>query len=186
MGLGCWNFGGQWNKVNEEDAIRMCFNDWTTILTWCLRSIVYGYVFYKILLSIACIIEHTHASSSKYYKLNYRKWLILIVCARLFTLFLFYPLVFGFDSAVGLRTFMDPNCASCDHHPYFIQLIHALFFKIGKEIGHLSISFFLLALFSILFSSAIIIYGIRLMQHAKLKRHHQNTNRPSFSKAFGL
>ncbi len=148
----------------------LCFNDWTTILTWCLRNIVYGYVFYKILLSIACIIEHTHASSSKYYKLNYRKWLILIVCARLFTLFLFYPLVFGFDSAVGLRTFMDPDCASCDHHPYFIQLIHALFFKIGKEIGHLSVSFFLLALFSILFSSAIIIYGIRLMQHAKLSR----------------
>lgn len=23
MGLGCWNFGGQWNKVNEEDAIRI-------------------------------------------------------------------------------------------------------------------------------------------------------------------
>ena len=148
----------------------LCFNNWTTILTWCLRSIVYGYVFYKILLSIACIIEHTHTSSSKYNKLNYRKWLILIVCARLFTLFLFYPLVFGFDSAVGLRTFMDPDCASCNHHPYFIQLIHALFFKIGKEIGHLSVSFFLLALLSILFSSAIILYGIRLMQQANLSR----------------
>ena len=23
MGLGCWNFGGQWNKVSEEDAIRI-------------------------------------------------------------------------------------------------------------------------------------------------------------------
>ena len=23
MGLGCWNFGGQWNKVYEEDAIRI-------------------------------------------------------------------------------------------------------------------------------------------------------------------
>lgn len=23
MGLGCWNFGGQWNKVSEEEAIRI-------------------------------------------------------------------------------------------------------------------------------------------------------------------
>jgi len=23
MGLGCWNFGGQWNKVSEEDAIQI-------------------------------------------------------------------------------------------------------------------------------------------------------------------
>ena len=23
LGLGCWNFGGQWNKVSEEDAIRI-------------------------------------------------------------------------------------------------------------------------------------------------------------------
>lgn len=148
----------------------LCFNSGTAILTWCLRSIVYGFVFYKISLGIACIIENPHATSAKEYQLNYIKWVILIVCARLFALFLFYPLVFGFDAAVGLRTFMDPDCASCNHHPYFVQLIHALFFNIGKEIGHLSVGFFLLALLSILFSSAIILYGIKLMQHAKLSR----------------
>ena len=148
----------------------LCFSSGIAILTWGLRSIVYGFVFYKISLGIACIIKNTHATSTKGYQLNYRKWLLLIVCSRLFALFLFYPLVFGFDSAVGLRTFMDPDCASCNHHPYFVQLIHALFFKIGKEIGHLSVGFFLLGLLSILFSSAIILYGIRLMQHAKLSR----------------
>ena len=146
----------------------LCFNSWTTILTWCLRSIVYGFVFYKISLGIACIIESSHSTSTERYQLNYLKWLILIVCARLLALFLFYPLVFGFDAAVGLRTFMNPDCATCNHHPYFVQLIHALFFNIGKEIGHLSIGFFLLALLSILFSCAIILYGIRLMQQAKL------------------
>ena len=148
----------------------LCFSSGTAILTWCLRSIVYGFVFYKISLGIACIIENTHATSTKGYQLDYRKWLFLIVCSRLFALFLFYPLVFGFDAAVGLRTFMDPDCASCNHHPYFVQLIHALFFNIGKEIGHLSVGFFLLALLSIIFSSAIILYGIRLMQHANLSR----------------
>ena len=148
----------------------LCFNSWTAILTWCLRSIVYGFVFYKISLGITCIIESSHSTSTEGYQLNYRKWLILIVCARLLTLFLFYPLVFGFDAAVGLRTFMNPDCATCNHHPYFVQLIHALFFNIGKEIGHLSIGFFLLALLSILFSCAIILYGIRLMQQAKLFR----------------
>lgn len=146
----------------------LCFNGWTTIVTWCLRSFVYGFVFYKISLGIACIIENTFATSAKEYQLNYSKWLILIVCARLFALFLFYPLVFGFDSAVGLRTFMDPDCATTNHHPYFVQLIHALFFSIGKVIGHISVGFFVLGLLSILFSSAIILYGIRLMQYAKL------------------
>ena len=146
----------------------LCFNSWTTIVTWCLRSFVYGFVFYKISLGIACIIENTFATSAKEYQLNYSKWLILIVCARLFALFLFYPLVFGFDSAVGLRTFMDPDCATTNHHPYFVQLIHALFFCIGKVIGHISVGFFVLGLLSILFSSAIILYGIRLMQYAKL------------------
>ena len=146
----------------------LCFNSWTTIVTWCLRSFVYGFVFYKISLGIACIIENTYATSAKEYQLNYSKWLILIVCARLFALFLFYPLVFGFDSAVGLRTFMDHDCATTNHHPYFVQLIHALFFSIGKVIGHISVGFFVLGLLSILFSSAIILYGIRLMQYAKL------------------
>ena len=148
----------------------LCFNSWTAILTWCLRSIIYGFVFYKISLGIVCIVESSHSTSTEGYQLNYRKWLILIVCTRLFALCLFYPLVFGFDAAVGLRTFMDPDCASCNHHPYFIQLIHALFFNIGKEIGHISVGFFLLGLLSILFSSSIILYGIRLMQQAKLSR----------------
>lgn len=146
----------------------LCFDSKTAIPTWCLRSVVYGFVFYKISIGIACIIENSHANSTKEYQLNYCKWLFLIVCTRLFAVFLFYPLVFGFDSAVGLRTFMDPDCASCNHHPYFVQLIHALFFNIGKEIGHLSVGFFLLGLLSILFSSAIILYGIRLMQQAKV------------------
>ena len=148
----------------------LCFSSGIAILTWCLRSIVFGFVFYKISLGIACIIENIHTTSTKEYQLDYRKWLFLIIFARLFALFFFYPLVFGFDAAVGLRTFMDPDCASCNHHPYFVQLIHALFFNIGKEIGHLSVGFFLLALLSIIFSSAIILYGIRLMQHAKLSR----------------
>ena len=67
----------------------LCFNSWTAILTWCLRSIVYGFVFYKISLCIACTIESSHSTSTERYQLNYLKWLILIVCARLLALFLF-------------------------------------------------------------------------------------------------
>lgn len=149
----------------------LCFSSWTAILTWCLRSIVYGYVFYKIILGLTCIIENVHFSSTVDHQINYHKWFYLIVCARLFVLLLFYPLVFGFDAAVGLRTFMDPDCATCNHHPYFVQLIHALFFSLGKGIGHISVGFFILGILSILFSSAIILYGIRLMQQARLSRH---------------
>ena len=148
----------------------LCFSSLTAFLTWIVRSIVYGYVFYKILLGITCILENNQTTSASGYKFNYPKWLILIVCVRLFALLLFYPLVFGFDAAVGLRTFMDHDCATCNHHPYFVQLIHALFFSIGKGIGHLSVGFNLLALLSILFSCSFILYGIRLMQHAQLSR----------------
>ena len=146
----------------------LCFGNWIAVLIWLIRSFVYGYVFYQMLLSVLCIIENYQAPSVAPTLFNYRRWFILIVAARVLALALFYPCVFGFDAAVGLRTFLDPDCASCDHHPYFIQLIHGLFFTIGKSVGHLSVGMAFLSILSILFSSAIILYGLRLLQRARL------------------
>lgn len=148
----------------------LCFGSWTAVLTWLLRTLVYGYVFYRITVGIYCIIERNKTHAREDYRIDYRKWFLLIVGARLFAMLLFYPLVFGFDATVGLRTFMDPDCATCNHHPYFIQVIHALFFNLGKSIGHLSVGFALLALISIFSTSAILLYGLRLMQRARISR----------------
>lgn len=146
----------------------LCFGNWIAVLIWLIRSFVYGYVFFQMLLGVLCIIENYQAPSVAPTRFNYRRWFILIVATRVLALALFYPCVFGFDAAVGLRTFLDPDCATCDHHPYFIQLIHGLFFTIGKSIGHLSVGMALLSILSILFSSAVILYGLKLLQLARL------------------
>jgi hypothetical protein len=148
----------------------LCFGDWRAVSVWLLRSVVYGYVFYQILLGILCVLINFQASSDTSFHLNYRRWFILIVAVRLIALFFFYPCVFGFDAAVGLRTYMDPDCATCNHHPFFIQFIHALFFSIGKGFGHLSVGMALLSLLSILFSSTILIYGLHLLKLSRLSR----------------
>ena len=149
----------------------LCFGSGMAVLIWLFRSLVYSYVFYHILLGILCIAErYTAPSDDTPYRFQFRRWLLLIVAARLLALALFYPCVFGFDAAVGLRTFMDPDCATCDHHPYFVQLIHALFFSIGSALGHLSVGMALLSLLSIAFSSAIILYGLKLLERARLPR----------------
>jgi len=145
----------------------LCFGDWRSILIWIFRSLVYGFVLYKILLGLLNIIEGYHASSTRSH-INLTKWFGLIVTVRLITLCLFYPCVFGFDAAVGLRTYMDSNCATCDHHPYFIQLIHGFFFSLGKYLGHISLGFAILSLLSILFSSAIIVYGLNLLERTQI------------------
>jgi len=145
----------------------LCFGSLSSMLIWIVRSLIYSYVFYKILLGILRIIEDFYSSNDGYHY-NILKWFLLIVGVRLFTLILFYPCVFGFDAAVGLRTYLDSNCATCDHHPYFIQVIHGLFFSLGKDIGHISLGFALLSVLFILSSSGIILYGLKLFEKLKL------------------
>lgn len=157
-------------SFHQVHSWALCFGSNLSILIWIARSLVYAYVFYKCLLGILVIIEKQNVITSEKYHINFQKWFLIIVFIRLVTLFLFYPCVFGFDAAVGLRTFMDPDCATCDHHPYSVQLVHSLFFTLGKKIGHISIGFAILSLLSILFSSAIIIYGLKLLIKTQISR----------------
>jgi len=147
----------------------LCFGSNIAILIWLFRSLSYGFVFYKIILGICILIEQFQLKKNNY-KFNIWKWFLLIVFARIIALGLFYPCVFGFDAAVGLRTFLDPDCATCNHHPYFIQLIHGFFFRLGQSIGHISVGFAILSLLSIIFSSSIIIYGLKLFEQTGLSR----------------
>lgn len=147
----------------------LCFGSISSILIWIIRSSIYTYVFYKVLLGILNLIEGYH-STNNHYKFDIKKWFFAIVIIRLIVLALFYPCVFGFDAAVGMRTFLDPNCATCNHHPYFVQFIHAFFFNLGKGLGHKSIGFAILSLISVLLSSSIIVYGLKLLERANLSK----------------
>ena len=146
----------------------LCFGDWKALLIWALRSMIYGYVFYQILWGILSIIGNHQTLSSNTPVYNCIRWFFLIVAVRIIFLVLFYPCVFGFDAAVGLRTFLDPDCATCNHHPYFIQFLHCMFFSIGKSIGHLSVGMALLSFLSILFSTGIILYGLKLLERSQI------------------
>ncbi len=147
----------------------LCFGSSSSCLIWIIRSSIYTYVLYKILLGILNLVEGYHSSKSNY-QFDIKRWFVAFVFIRLIVLALFYPCVFGFDAAVGLRTFLDPDCATCNHHPYFVQFIHAFFFNLGKGLGHKSVGFAILSLISVLFSSSIIVYGLKLLERAELSK----------------
>lgn len=146
-----------------------CFGDKYEFLIWAIQSIIYGYAIYKIILIIFAFFEEKHLSIQQS-PISLPVWFAILFGIRILFLIAFYPCVFGFDAAVGLRTFLDPECATCSHHPFFIQLIHGLFFSIGVEIGHISIGFALLSLLLITCSCAIIIYGLKLLEFSKVKK----------------
>lgn len=146
-----------------------CFTSNTDCFIWAIQSIVYGYVIYKIALLIFAFCEKNHSSSLRV-TTSLKKWFAIILGIRILYFFAFYPCVFGFDAVVGLRTFLDPECATCSHHPFFIQLTHGLFYTIGEKIGHLSVGFGLLSLLLIFISSAILVYGINLFCLSNVKK----------------
>lgn len=146
-----------------------CFSDKYECLIWVVQSIIYGYAIYKIILIIFAFFEEKHISIQQS-TISLPRWFAIMFGVRILFLIAFYPCVFGFDAAVGLRTFLDPECATCSHHPFFIQLIHGLFYTLGEKIGHISVGFALLSLLLIACSCAIIIYGIKLLEFSNVKK----------------
>lgn len=110
---------------------------------------------------------------SKYIKIS--KWIGIIILVRLLALLLFYPCYFDFDAYMGIIMFLSPKdyCVACDHHPMFVQAIHSFFFLLGDSIGSRSFGMFLLTMIHMLFFTAIVAYGIRLLQVAGLSHFWQ-------------
>lgn len=109
-------------------------------------------------------LENTSSS------LNYRRLFLTTVVARLVCMGLFFPCIFDFDAALGLRTMIAPDEVISNHHPYAVQAIHAIFYKIGQWLGNPSFGFALLSLFSILISSLIVIYTTKVVANLLQKR----------------
>ena len=118
----------------------LCFGNWQSILIWGIQTLCYSYVFYKIVLGFLYIIQNQTFNESNY-RINTKKWFFFIVTVKLIYFAALYPCVFDIDAAIGLRTFIDPNSAICDHHPFLIQILHGSLFELGHYWGHSSWGF---------------------------------------------
>lgn len=158
--------GGSFFQVHNWS---LCFGNVISIVIWLLQTLCYGFVLYKIILGAYAWIQKYNVTRENT-SVDILKWIIAIVVVRLIFLAAFYPCVFGFDASVGLRTFVDPDCATCSHHPILIEWIHAIFYNLGKSIGHISVGFAILSFLFIIASTAIIVYGLKLLELSHISK----------------
>ncbi len=140
----------------------LCFGSRTSLLIWALQTLCYGYVFYTIILGCFCLPK-SFRTEPESYQINAWRWFGGLLAIRIVYLLLLYPCVFDIDAAIGLRTFLDPDSAVCNHHPILVQALHALFFSIGKAMGYRSVGMALLTLLLICISCGILTYGLTLV-----------------------
>lgn len=146
-----------------------CFENWQAILVWAIETLCYGYVFYVIALGSLSILQNL-STGSETNRINLRKWFLIILSVKLIYFIALFPCVFDIDASIGLRTFLDPDSATCDHHPFLIQLLHGTSYLFGQSLGSPSLGFALLSLVSICVSSGILIYGLSLFEQANIGR----------------
>lgn len=147
-----------------------CFGTRNSIFLLTLQFIIYSYILYPLILWILGKIETQPLTTSKR-AFNSCKWFIRILLVKSIFFLAFFPCIFDFDAALGMRTFIDSNSAICNHHPVFVEAIHALFFKIGSTLGSPTIGFSILSLLFIIVSSFITIYGINLISKTTINNY---------------
>ncbi len=145
----------------------LCFGNWQSTLIWGIHTLCFSYVFYKIVIGILSILQNQTFIESDY-RINAKRWLFIIVAVKLIYFAALYPCVFDIDAAIGLRTFLDPNSAICNHHPFLIQTLHGSLFELGQYWGHTSLGFACFSLILIIISSGILVYGLKLLAQAKI------------------
>ena len=138
----------------------LCFEDSISLFIWALQSLCYCCVFYPIILGCFGFLRQQAPFTQEPYKFHIFRWFCALIIVRSIYLLLLYPCVFDIDAAIGLRTFLDPDSSTCNHHPILVQSLQGLFFLIGKTMGYRSIGILLLSVFQIIVSSLIIVYGL--------------------------
>lgn len=162
----CLTIGNSFIHVEDWS---LCFGSATHIIIWIVQSLGYTFVLYLILIRGLSWMEN-YAIKNTCNTISIKKWGIIFVSIRLLFFVAFYPCVFNFDSAVGMHTFLSSESITCNHHPYFLQLLHSAFFLFGKSIGHKSVGMAILSLITILLTSAILIYGLLVLRKAKISK----------------
>lgn len=147
-------------------SLRLCFYTPLSILYWIIATIVCAYIIYPI---IDFIIQwlNTNINSANQNSLNIKKLLYVAAGIRGLLLIVFFPGIFDFDASFGLRTMIQQNEVISNHHPYFVQLVHSLFYKLGNLIGMPSIGMALISIVLITFSCFTIYYVITVLRLLK-------------------
>lgn len=144
-----------------------CFGCAKAVLLLLVQISIYAFAFYPIVLWLFKRLE-TIKFNGNPKGLDLRKWFWYIIGVKSIFFILFFPCLFDFDAAVGYRTFLDPSSAICDHHPVFIEALHALFFSLGLKLGNPTIGITILSLLFILFSTLVVIYGIKIVERTNI------------------
>lgn len=158
------------HSFEQVQSYALCFGDWQHLCKWSVLTVGFTFVVYKIdvgiinwLLNLQC---NSHEKS-----INLKTWLLVIIAVRLLYFIAFFPCSFDFDGVVGLRTSLDPDSLACNHHPFFVQLVHAGAFLLGCSLNHACLGFAILTLVWIGISSAILYYSLQTMTKAGLNRN---------------
>lgn len=152
-----------------KDDTSLLFASNRLIICWIIQMISFCSAGYFLLSGIIHKINALNISGQNT-RLNLLHWFLLGVFVKVLFLAAHYPCIFDFDAAVSLRTFLDPDCAICSHHPVFIQGILAFFFSLGKAIGHRSFGMVILSLISIILTTCITNYGLSLLVKNGIKK----------------
>ena len=150
-------------SIYLDHSLNLCFSNVISLIYWIYSTILWTIIIYPILVWIVYWINHISIKSDPT-KINYTKLSITTVGPRLLCFLLFYPCLFDFDAGLGLRIMIQPGEVISNHHPYFIQLLHSAFYRIGNTIGDPAIGMSILTLLYIVFISAIIIYSTKTIE----------------------
>lgn len=136
-----------------------------SIIVWLLQSGTWILILYPIVKRVLWWFENYNIKKAKdkTNKLNYKRLFLITLAIRLVCFVLFYPCLFDYDAAFGLRTMLQPGEVISNHHPYFIQVIHKAFYVLGGNLcGRPDVGMAVLTIIWILTSSYIILYATKI------------------------
>ena len=140
-----------------------CFGSSKTLFLLLSQTGIWGYAIYQLLFLVLHYLDSWEITKIRG-KISYRKLFIGLIALRILFLIAFFPGIFDFDAALGMRTFLSHESVICNHHPVFVQAVHALFFQIGDFFGCRSLGFAILSILFIICSTSIILYGVKLIE----------------------
>lgn len=138
-------------------SIQICNSFWVALIYWSLSSIVLFIILRPIVEKLLYFLYNLKLRPSSS-AINYRFLFFVSVSIRVLCFLLFYPCLFDFDAGLGLRIMLDPDEVVSNHHPYAVQLVHAIFYNWGFWLGDPTYGLAFLSIIFIFASSYIIIY----------------------------
>lgn len=154
------------NFYSFADSFNIFHSIDLSFLIWILQSIFWTCIWYPIVKRVVWWFENYNLQDipRQSETVNYKILFFVAILVRLIFFVSFYPGLFDYDAAFGLRTMLCPGEVISNHHPYFIQLIHKGFYKMGLiYFDRPDVGMAFLTIVWIIISSCIIVYAIKVL-----------------------